>query len=65
MLMKEFERTENELENKVGEAQKRFDAEQTKVKNEEISLKFNEWFRMFRSANFKAKSMRRRKISTI
>jgi len=31
MLMKEFERTENELENKVIEAQKRFDIEQAKV----------------------------------
>lgn len=31
MLMKEFERTEDELENKVLEAQKRFDAEQMKV----------------------------------
>jgi len=31
MLTKEFERTENELENKVVEAQKRFDVEQTKV----------------------------------
>jgi hypothetical protein len=31
MLMKEFERTENELENKVVEAQKRFDVEQAKV----------------------------------
>jgi hypothetical protein len=31
MLMKEFERTENDLENKVAEAQKRFDAEQIKV----------------------------------
>ena len=31
MLMKEFERTENDLENKVVEAQKRFDAEQIKV----------------------------------
>jgi len=31
MLMKEFERTENELENKVIEAQKRFDVEQAKV----------------------------------
>ena len=33
MLMKEFERTENELENKVAEAQKRFDVEQAKVNN--------------------------------
>ena len=31
MLMKEFERTENDLENKVIEAQKRFDNEQIKV----------------------------------
>jgi hypothetical protein len=31
MLMKEFERTENELENKVVEAQQRFDVEQAKV----------------------------------
>ncbi|CAF1167075.1 unnamed protein product, partial [Adineta ricciae] len=31
MLTKEFERTENELENKVTEAQKRFDAEQAKM----------------------------------
>ena len=31
MLMKEFERTENDLENKVVEAQKRFDNEQIKV----------------------------------
>ncbi len=30
--MKEFERTENDLENKVAEAQKRFFAEQAKVK---------------------------------
>jgi hypothetical protein len=31
MLMKEFERTENDLENKVVEAQKRYDNEQIKV----------------------------------
>jgi hypothetical protein len=31
MLMKEFERRENDLENKVAEAQKRFDNEQIKV----------------------------------
>ena len=31
MLMKEFERTENDLEHKVTEAQRRFDAEQAKV----------------------------------
>jgi len=37
--MKEFERTENELENKVLEAQKRFDTEQTKV-NKYSSIKF-------------------------
>lgn len=34
MLMKEFERTENELETKASEAQKRYDAEQLKVTNE-------------------------------
>jgi hypothetical protein len=38
MLMKEFERTENDLENKVVEAQKRFDGEQIKVKENEFSL---------------------------
>lgn len=38
MLMKEFERTEDELENKVGEAQKRFDAEQMKVKKKIVFL---------------------------
>ena len=37
MLMKEFERTENDLENKVVEAQKRFDGEQIKVKEKHIS----------------------------
>ncbi|CAF0758116.1 unnamed protein product [Rotaria sordida] len=41
MLMKEFERTENDLENKVVEAQKRFDNEQTKINefNGKIDLK--------------------------
>lgn len=43
MLMKEFERTENELENKVTEAQKRFDAEQMKV-TKIISLEFYSLF---------------------
>ena len=43
MLMKEFERTENELENKVSEAQKRFDGEQMKVKKI-IPLEFNSLF---------------------
>ena len=33
MLMKEFERTEDDLENKVADAQNRFNIEQTKVNN--------------------------------
>ena len=36
MLMKEFERTENDLENKVNETQQRFD-------NEQIKVNFNEF----------------------
>jgi len=40
MLTKEFERTENELENKVVEAQKRFDVEQTKV-NRHVFFQLN------------------------
>lgn len=37
MLMKEFERTENDLENKVAEAQRRSDGEQVKVKQTQSS----------------------------
>lgn len=45
MLMKEFERTENDLENKVTEAQKRFDVEQAKVNH--FSLVFSEFHHQF------------------
>lgn len=65
MLMKEFERTEDELENKVAEAQKRYDAEQMKV-NKLFSIKKNRlFFFAFRLANIKEKSIRKRKISKV
>ncbi|UJR37290.1 hypothetical protein I4U23_029999 [Adineta vaga] len=38
MLTKEFERTENELENKVSEAQKRFDTEQAKMNEFQLKV---------------------------
>jgi len=63
MLMKEFERTENDLENKVAEAQKRFDAEQIKVQTKtDDSFIQSKFCCVFRSMNFKEKSMEKRKI---
>ena len=64
MLMKEFERTENELETKVVDTQKRFDTEQTKVKDQKIRPSYSNCFE-FRSMNFKGKSMQKRKISIV
>ncbi len=61
MLMKEFERTENELENKLVEAQTRFDNEQTKV-NTHSSIKSILNVTFFRLLNFKEKLIRKRKI---
>jgi len=40
--MKEFERTETDLENKVADAQKRYDIEQTKV----LIVLFDEYFEL-------------------
>jgi hypothetical protein len=48
MLMKEFERTENDLENKVTEAQKRFDAEQIKVIKRLLLIQSNYCFFLLR-----------------
>jgi hypothetical protein len=68
MLMKEFERTENELENKVIDTQKRFDDEQTKV-NKVFSFSFSFFFSFFffyfSYLNFKEKLTQKRKISIL
>lgn len=61
MLMKEFERTETDLENKVTDAQKRYDTEQAKVS---FSLKSTFIYCLFfcRSMNFNLKLKLKRKI---